>query len=128
MGIQTSVTDASLPTSDVTTNDVSTTKHGFAPKAPNNTTTFLRGDATYAAPTAADATPEMEFYSTFAASGEFNGSVGGSGANTFNSTGLTVDTGGTGTSFTKIIKYATNVQYAVFASNSYFSTDSICRI
>jgi hypothetical protein len=42
------VTDANLTTTDVTTNDVSTSKHGFAPKAPNDTTKFLRGDATWA--------------------------------------------------------------------------------
>lgn len=48
------VTDANLSTSDITTNDVSTTKHGFAPKAPNNTSQFLRGDGTWAAPVIAD--------------------------------------------------------------------------
>lgn len=42
------VTDANLTTTDITTNDVSTSKHGFAPKAPNDTTKFLRGDATWA--------------------------------------------------------------------------------
>ena len=46
------VTDADLATSDVTTNDVSITKHGFAPKAPNDTTKFLRGDGTWALPPA----------------------------------------------------------------------------
>jgi hypothetical protein len=50
------VTDATLSTSDITTNNVSTTKHGFAPKAPNNTTTFLRGDATWATPAGGGAT------------------------------------------------------------------------
>lgn len=44
------VTDADLATSDVTTNNVSTAKHGFAPKAPNNTYQFLRADASYADP------------------------------------------------------------------------------
>ena len=42
------VTDANMTTTDITTNDVSTSKHGFAPKAPNDTTKFLRGDATWA--------------------------------------------------------------------------------
>ena len=42
------VTDANLSTSDITTNDVSITKHGFAPKAPNDTSKFLRGDGTWA--------------------------------------------------------------------------------
>lgn len=40
------VTDADLSTSDVTTNNVTSTKHGFAPKSPSDTTKFLRGDAT----------------------------------------------------------------------------------
>ena len=43
------VTDANLTTTDITTNNVSTAKHGFAPKAPNSTAQFLRGDATWAA-------------------------------------------------------------------------------
>lgn len=43
-------TDATLTTTDVTTNNVSTSKHGFAPKAPNDATKFLRGDATWAVP------------------------------------------------------------------------------
>lgn len=35
---------------DNTTNDVSTSKHGLVPKAPNDTTKFLRGDASWAVP------------------------------------------------------------------------------
>lgn len=42
------VTDANLSTSDVTTNDVSITKHGFVPKAPNDLAKYLRGDGTWA--------------------------------------------------------------------------------
>jgi len=42
------VTDANMTTTDITTNNVSTSKHGFAPKAPNDTTKFLRGDGTWA--------------------------------------------------------------------------------
>jgi len=42
--------EGGLTLSDNTTNDVSITKHGFAPKAPNDTTKFLRGDATWAVP------------------------------------------------------------------------------
>ncbi len=42
--------EGALLLTDVTTNNVSATAHGFAPKFPNNTTTFLRGDGTYAAP------------------------------------------------------------------------------
>ena len=43
-----STSDANLVTTDVITNDVSISKHGFAPKAPNQTTKFLRGDGTWA--------------------------------------------------------------------------------
>jgi hypothetical protein len=48
------ITDANLSTSDITTNDVTTSKHGFVPKAPNDTTKFLRGDATWDVPTFTD--------------------------------------------------------------------------
>ena len=48
-----SVTESELSLSDNTTANVSITAHGLAPKAPNNTTTFLRGDATWAAPAGA---------------------------------------------------------------------------
>ena len=44
------VTDANLSTSDITTNNVSTTKHGFAPKLANNTTQFLRADGSWSSP------------------------------------------------------------------------------
>ena len=37
------VTDANLSTSDVTTNNVSTSKHGFTPKAPNDSKKYLDG-------------------------------------------------------------------------------------
>jgi hypothetical protein len=45
------IVEAAITLADNTTNDVSITKHGFAPKAPNNTTSFLRGDGTWATPT-----------------------------------------------------------------------------
>lgn len=44
------VTDANLSTSDVTTNDVSITKHGFAPKAPNDATKYLDGTGAWSIP------------------------------------------------------------------------------
>jgi len=44
------VTDANLSTSDITTNDVSTTKHGFAPKLPNDATKYLDGTGNYSTP------------------------------------------------------------------------------
>lgn len=42
------ITEAMQTLVDNTTNDISTTKHGYAPKAPNDTTKFLRGDGTWA--------------------------------------------------------------------------------
>ena len=43
-------TDANISMSDITTNNVSTTKHGFAPKAPNDATKFLDGTGAYSTP------------------------------------------------------------------------------
>lgn len=43
--------DADLSITDITTNDLSTSAHGFSPRAPNDTSKFLRGDATWAVPT-----------------------------------------------------------------------------
>jgi hypothetical protein len=63
------VTDANMTTSDITTNDVSTAKHGFAPKAPNDTAKFLRGDATWAVPAGGGLTEFTEAENTAAPNG-----------------------------------------------------------
>lgn len=63
------VTDANMTTSDITTNDVSTAKHGFAPKAPNDTTKFLRGDGTWAVPASGGLTKFTEAENTSAPNG-----------------------------------------------------------
>ena len=47
-GDQTLPTDATIVTSDVTTNNVSTSKHGWVPKALNTTHQWLRADGTWA--------------------------------------------------------------------------------
>ena len=44
------IAEGALSLSDVATGDVDATKHGFAPKAPNDTAKFLRGDGAWAAP------------------------------------------------------------------------------
>jgi hypothetical protein len=44
------VTDATITTTDVTTNNVSITKHGWAPKAPNDATKYLDGTGAYTVP------------------------------------------------------------------------------
>lgn len=46
------ISDATIVTSDITTNNVSITKHGFAPKAPNDATKFLDGLGAWSTPTA----------------------------------------------------------------------------
>jgi hypothetical protein len=60
------VTDANMTTTDITTNDVSTAKHGFAPKAPNDTAKFLRGDGTWAVPAGGGLTEFTELETTAA--------------------------------------------------------------
>jgi hypothetical protein len=47
-----SITEGMQVLADNTTHDVSITAHGYVPKAPNSTTQFLRGDATWAIPIA----------------------------------------------------------------------------
>lgn len=44
------IPETGLSFSDVTTNNVSTTKHGFAPKAPNDATKYLDGTGAYSVP------------------------------------------------------------------------------
>ena len=50
------VTEAMQVLADNVTNDVSISKHGYAPKAPNNTTMFLRADGTWATPAGSSVT------------------------------------------------------------------------
>ncbi len=45
--------DANLSTSDITTNNVSITKHGFTPKAPNVATQYLDGTGAWSTPAGA---------------------------------------------------------------------------
>ena len=58
-GDQTLPTDATLSVTDVTTNNVSTAKHGFAPRAPNDSTKYLDGTGGYSVPAGA-ATPDAD--------------------------------------------------------------------
>jgi hypothetical protein len=53
----TTITEAKLSISDNTTKDVSASAHGFVPKAPNDTTKFLRGDGSWASPFVSGYTP-----------------------------------------------------------------------
>lgn len=44
------ISDATISLTDITTNNVSITKHGFAPKAPNDATKYLDGTGAYSVP------------------------------------------------------------------------------
>ena len=48
--INCTITDATLPMSNITTNNVSISQHGFAPKAPNDATKYLDGTGAYSIP------------------------------------------------------------------------------
>lgn len=54
------VSDATLSTSDVTTNNATTAKHGFLSKLPGGTATFLRADGAFASPTASASISQTE--------------------------------------------------------------------
>ena len=77
-----SVTDATITVSDITTNNASANKHGWLPKLPSNTTTFLRGDGTFTAASTAPSGSDTQV--------QFNdGSAFGGSAFTYNKTAQT---------------------------------------
>jgi hypothetical protein len=51
------VSDAVLSTSDITTNNTSITKHGFAPKLPNDVSKYLDGTGAFSVPPGGTGTP-----------------------------------------------------------------------
>lgn len=64
------VSDANLSMSDITTNNVSITQHGFAPKAPNDVTKYLDGTGNWSVPSSygvcgiADNTGKYTYYAS----------------------------------------------------------------
>lgn len=80
--------ETDLTFTDVTTNNVSTSKHGFAPKAPNDATKFLDGTGAYSVP--ASGSVKIMASTLFEASGRFGGI--GLGTETYNTSGLEIDT------------------------------------
>jgi len=116
--------ESSLALTDIATNNVSTSKHGFVPKAPNSTSQFLRGDGNWG--TVAVDVPKVTFYSNFGVSAQYSPSVGGSGANTFaQGTGVQINTGATSGSFAEVIDDLTGgagTSSNYFAKTSRFST------
>lgn len=47
LAVLSSVDETTISLTDITTNNVSTSRHGLTPKAPNDTNKFLRGDASW---------------------------------------------------------------------------------
>lgn len=88
------ISESNLTTSDVTTLDVSTSKHGFAPKAPNDITKFLRGDGSWAVPTSTNA-PKIKFSCVFETLTRLVNSVSGAGSTSVDEKGLNIYTGAT---------------------------------
>lgn len=58
-----SITEAKILLSDNTTNNVSTSRHGFVPKAPNDSSQFLNGSGSWASPNVLNAAPGNNAYS-----------------------------------------------------------------
>lgn len=90
----TGLTEAGQTLADNTTNDVSTTKHGYAPKAPNDATKFLRGDATWAVPAGSSGVPiALTMTTDYISAARYDSAAGGSGAESFSSNnGAKLDT------------------------------------
>lgn len=67
---------------DTTAGDVSTTKHGYAPKAPNDATKFLDGTGAYSTPAGGggSSVPRMSFSTFFETLSRFQSGTSGSGA------------------------------------------------
>lgn len=73
-----------------TTPVMTATVAGHVPTPPNNTTTFLRGDGTFAAP---GGSANITFATIFETSGRFTLTVSGAGTNTFGTTGFVLGNG-----------------------------------
>lgn len=88
----TGLPEGGLSLTDITTGNVSATAHGFAPKFPNNTTTFFRGDGTYATLNVAAVSGAAPL-----ASPTFTGTVTLPDTSTWSSSLLTLNNGGNST-------------------------------
>ena len=56
------ITEGAITLVDVVTNDVSITKHGLAPKAPNDATKFLNGTGVYAVPAGGATDKDIHYF------------------------------------------------------------------
>jgi len=88
-----SVLDSDLSTSDITTNNVTTAKHGFTPKLPNDATKYLDGTGAYSVPVGSAAGLATTGTSTFTGPVNFAGTSTNTFTMTFPSLGTTATIG-----------------------------------
>jgi hypothetical protein len=93
--------EAALALTDITTNNASSSKHGFLPKLSGNTNDVLKGDGTFGS--LVSDIPKMYFPSVFESATNYGTAASGTGATTVVSgQGGKIDTGSTATSFAQI--------------------------
>lgn len=100
------VREADLSLLDNITANVSTTRHGFAPKAPNDPTKYLDGTGIYSAPI-----PKMLASTSFESSSRFAAFATSGGNVVFGPTGATINTSAT-------ISSAEDLRYVIFGDNN----------
>lgn len=92
------VTEDEIDLSDNTTNDVTTSQHGFVPKLPNDDSKFLDGKGNYSVPSSSTLPPIMTLTTNFETAARFTGTTVNTGAQTFATNGLAIATGASATS------------------------------
>lgn len=75
--------ESHLTLTDITTNNVSTTKHGLAPKAPNDATKYLDGTGAWSVPAGGGGSNEFSVATTRTDTGAINNWAPGLSHNTF---------------------------------------------
>lgn len=119
--------EAALALTDITTNDVSISKHGFAPKAPNDATKFLDGTGAYSTPAGGVTGPTRGFIAStsFEHIGRFDMAEGGGvpASTPITSAGLVLDTTATISSYLSIkwLLGGDNANAKLAAGNGIFS-------
>lgn len=108
----TGYTEANLSTSDITTNNVSIAKHGFAPKAPNDATKYLDGSGAWTVPAGSGGATAGQVIQVVSSSLTTTASTS---STTFADTGLTVSI--TPASASNKILVLVDMQVATSATN-----------
>lgn len=119
-----SITEAMQVLADNTTQDVSTSKHGYAPKGDGSTTKFLNANGAYSTPTAS-VTPTMMKSTIFETAGRFSTSNTSAGTTTYDNLGMIINTSATISSATRTTwpmgnSTASEVGSPVFSCSLYF--------